>query len=509
MPFVATVEAEAPGGAGAALWIGEAAALLLRDEFARRGLSAISRDETAAAFDRLNLPLSAVLTRATTIRVAELLGASEVVIGDLRLGHTLSVRARLIALPHGADRGTVSDASPFSDMYALFDRVGDRLARSTGRTSTAPPAAAAQMPIAAFENYVKGLVAATPAAQQRFLENALRLVPQDPRVLAALWVVYSEQGAHDKALSAASAVGRESSLYRQARFSIALSLIELGRLDGAFQELSMLQREQPSPVIANALGVVQMRRTAPADPTRPAVFFQRAVEGDPGNTDYLFNLGYASALASDANAALFWLREAVRYDAANGDAHLVMSAVLAGAGRTVEARRELDLARQLGTRLETESLTLSSTVPPGLERLRTDLHDVPAERPGLSIANPSQRDHAETAAFHLDRGRRLIASGRDREAIDELRRAVYLAPYEDEPHLLLGKLYERAGRLTDAIDEFKVAIWCRDTAAARIALGNALLANGDAAGARREAERAIALAPESAEARDLLRRAGG
>ena len=68
---------------------------------------------------------------------------------------------------------------------------------------------------------------------------------------------------------------------------------------------------------------------------------------------------------------------------------------------------------------------------------------------------------------------------RDREAIDELRRAIYLAPYEDEPHLLLGRLYQRGGRLSDAIDEFKVAIWCRETAAARLALGLALLDTGE------------------------------
>jgi len=50
-----------------------------------------------------------------------------------------------------------------------------------------------------------------------------------------------------------------------------------------------------------------------------------------------------------------------------------------------------------------------------------------------------------------------------------LRRAIYLVPYQDEPHLLLARLYQRGGRLTAAIEEFKVAIWCRETPAARVA----------------------------------------
>jgi Flp pilus assembly protein TadD len=253
---------------------------------------------------------------------------------------------------------------------------------------------------------------------------------------------------------------------------------------------------------------VQLRRAA-TGPDTAVSFFQRATTADPGNPDYLFNLGYAHAVAGDTANALLWLREAVRYDAADGEAHLVMSSVLSSAGRAAEARRELDLARQLGTRFDGETLALSAKVAPGLERLPDNLLDVPADRPGAPIGNPAQRDQREAATFHLDRGRRLMDAGSDRQAIDELRRAVYLSPYEDEPHMLLGRLYQRAGRLTDAIDEFKVALWCRETAAARVALGSALLSIGDTDGARREAQRAVTLAPDSHEARDLLRRAGG
>jgi tetratricopeptide (TPR) repeat protein len=92
---------------------------------------------------------------------------------------------------------------------------------------------------------------------------------------------------------------------------------------------------------------------------------------------------------------------------------------------------------------------------------------------------PAQRDQKETAAFHLSRGRTFAEARRDREAVEELRRAIYLAPYEDEPHLLLGKIYLRTGRMPEAVDEFKVALWSRETAAAHVALGAALPEQGD------------------------------
>lgn len=197
----------------------------------------------------------------------------------------------------------------------------------------------------------------------------------------------------------------------------------------------------------------------------------------------------------------------MRFNAADGDAHLMMSAVLSANGRAAEAQRELDLARSLGTTIESPATTAQSRVPAGLERMVQDLDGKPSPR--LTSATPAQRDQQETAAFHLARARAFIEQRKDREAIDALRRAIYLQPYADEPHLLLGQVYRRSGQTADAIDEFKVALWSRETVAAHVALGAALLDAGEKDAARREAERAIVLAPNSAEARDLLKRTGG
>ena len=508
LPFTASVDAKAPGGAGSALWLGEATALLLGEGLGDRGVGALPRDERLTAFDRLHLPMTSALTRATMIRVGELIGATELVFGEVKLGDRLGVRIRVIHLEPGRELPEISDEAPLSDIFVLLDRLAARLATSLGRPSAPASTPPAPLPLDAFESYVKGLVAATPQSQQRFLESAITKAPNDPRVLTALWGVYTTLGLHERALATANAVRADSPLARKARFAVALSLIELKRLDGAFKELSALYSAQPSAAISNALGVVQLRRSPPPGSTPATTYFQRAAQEARGNTDYLFNLGYAFGVAQNAASALQWLRETVRFDAADGDAHLVMSSVLASTGRNVEAQRELELARLLGTRLETLDPAPSAKIPAGLERLPDDLDLRTAPRADDVLA-AAQQDQRDTAAFHLSRARELVAGGRDRDATGELRRAVYLAPYEDEPHLLLGAILVRAGRMSDAIDEFTVAIWCRDSAAARIALGNALLDTGDRDGARKQADRAIALAPTSPEARELIKRIGG
>jgi Flp pilus assembly protein TadD len=85
----------------------------------------------------------------------------------------------------------------------------------------------------------------------------------------------------------------------------------------------------------------------------------------------------------------------------------------------------------------------------------------------------------------------------------ELRRAVFLSPYEAEAHLLIGRIHLRAGRSREAIDALKISIWSRDGAPAHVSLAEAYVQLKDAAAARAQVQRALALDPASMEAKQL------
>ncbi len=121
-----------------------------------------------------------------------------------------------------------------------------------------------------------------------------------------------------------------------------------------------------------------------------------------------------------------------------------------------------------------------------------------------AIAESGQRDQRELAAFHLDRGRRLFEQGNDVEATAEFRRSLYSSPYEADAHLLLGRIYLRTGQVQAAIDAFKISLWSSESAAAHVALAQAYVQTKNDAGARAETQRALALTPDSAEAKALL-----
>ncbi len=86
----------------------------------------------------------------------------------------------------------------------------------------------------------------------------------------------------------------------------------------------------------------------------------------------------------------------------------------------------------------------------------------------------------------------------------ELRRALYLSPYEAEAHLLLGRIYLAGAQTSAAIDAFKIAIWSQESVAAHLQLAEAHLQNKDVPAARTTLERALVLEPGSDEVKAML-----
>ncbi len=494
-------------------WLGEASAMLLAEELNARGLPAITRDERVRAFEQLHLPVAASLSHATVIKVGQLVGASEVIAGSFRLkGDALTVEAHGIRMDVGRLQPQVSEHAPLKDFFAIYQRIAQRLAMGAARTGPAP----APPPPGAFESYIKGLLAESAATQAAFLETAVAEFPAFDQARLALWDVRYEQGDHASALAAVKPVAAGSPFAARAQLRAGVSQLESKDYAAASATLTrlvdpkVLQTTAPPPAhlapVLNNLGIVQLRRGASADAGSATYYLTRAADADPEAADYQFNLGYAYLLERNHKAALYWLREAVRREVTDADAHYLLALALQAEGSGVEAAREKDLARQLSSRYEEADRAGRDRqdVPAGLERLRTDLHPPQTVRTTQAISNSAQRGQRELAAFHLDRGRQLFEQEQDREALLELKRAIYLSPYEAAAHLLIGRIHLRAGRPEDAVEALKISIWSEDSAPAHVVLAQAYLSTKNTPAARNELQKALKLDPASSEARRLL-----
>jgi tetratricopeptide (TPR) repeat protein len=440
-------------------WLSEGAAVLLTDDLLALGASAITRDDRLRAFESLNVPPIASLSHATVIRLGQLVGATHVVAGGFELERgTLTVRARAIRLDTGRMLPEIVERGPLQQMFEIYAKIGRQLVPTS--TVAIEQMERVHPPLAAFELYIKGVLAEAPATKLGYLDDALELYPNFQRARVAQWEVYTEQGEHQRGLDAVRLVPDTHAQGRRARFLAAVSLINLGRLDDAFAALGELNRQKPDPAVLNNLGIVQLRRKPGAQGSSPLTYFSEASKLDPDDPDLFFNLGYAYFASGDAKAASYWLREAVRRNPADDEAHYALGVALQKAGSEAEAAREKELARQLSSKwADLEKTPVGSGMPRELERIKTEMVEPGSLRVASVLVASEQREQQELATFHLDRGRRLFDQERDAEATAELRRAIYLMPYQAEAHLLLGRLYQRTGRTREAIDSFKIAIW--------------------------------------------------
>jgi predicted Zn-dependent protease len=486
-------------------WVSEAAATLVTRNLESLGVGAVAREQRVQAFDRLQLPPAAPLTEATIIRLGQTIGAAQVVLGSFSVDDgELRVKARAIRLDTGRMRPPAEASGPLTDLFGVFDRLSRQLLPPGLSVPAQFDVEHGTLPV--FENYIKGLVAETTASQIRFLEAAVKLAPTFAPARLALWHVYTVEGDHARAAVAAMAVTGTSPEYRRSRFLAALSKIHLRQYDDAFLSLKALLDGAPTPAIYNNLGVIQARRGGTPQSGRATYYFTKAAEADRDDPDYSFNLGYAYWFERDPQAAIYWLKEALRRNPADGNAHFVLAAALSATGSNVEAERERQLTHQLSSvyeEWEKRPNAAAEPVPRGLERLRDDLD---ASRLALvdTVLEPTeQKDQRDLAAFHAERGRRLFDQQQDLEAAQELKRSLYLRPYQPEVHLLLGRIYLRGGRVSEAVVALKISIWSQDSAAAHAVLGEAYLAAKDIVRARAEAQAALRLDPQNAEARTL------
>lgn len=489
-------------------WMREGAAVLLTDLLAASGEQVIDREERLRAFDRLQLPASAGLSRASSIKVGQAVAASVVVIGSLELtGDQLVARGRLVRLDTGRLLPAVQASGTVTDVLGVFSRLAHEL-RGASATPLALPSDRLPPSAQVFELYIKGLIAETPAAATAFLEQALKAAPSFDPARLAIWERRTEASEHQRALDALSSIRADSRYSRESRFRRSLSLMSLKRFDEALQTLRALQSEQRSAAVTNAIGVAELRRTATPQPGRATYYFSQACEIDPADGDLFFNLGYAYWIDRDPRATIYWLREAVRRNPGDGDAHFILGVALQQTGATAEAARERELATRLSSKYAGWEARVGDPVPRGLERLAEGLSPW-ASRVDTIFTTAGQRDQDALAAFHLDAGRRAYQREADREAIQELRRALYLSPYLAEAHLMLGRLHLRGGRAEEAVEALKIAIWSEETVPAHVALAEAFLQVQDTASARSEIDRALALDPKSEDALALKAKIGG
>lgn len=538
-------------------WIGESFAAQLSDLLDKPGLVAIKPDERNVAYKQEGLPPTAILTRATMIKIAERAGASLVIMGTYRINderqtekkdetkpeeqpekkieeqtekkpeeqtekkieRTITITARIVNIREGR---LVAEFNISGDLLEIQRLQGNLTYEMLYKHNQALPfsrdqivSQATEAPIGAFENFIKGTLTRDREARTAFLERAIKEHAEKTRkkYLSAIFELgraHYEAGDYAEAVKQLSQIDEQYPRYDEAQFYLGVALDATGQTDRALESQQKLAAPLPLFEVYSNIGVLMIKKNQFADAIN---HLKPASDAAPRDTDTLFNLGYAYYLAKDYTNAAATLRKGIERRSSDGEAYYILSKSLTALGDTPGAAEASDQAKKLLPQFaqwETKGAPMLARIKNAFSKAnyyrykREQDERVNARNTTSNTSTSSTSSTREERS--IDGARDAFFSGRDEDALAALGRLLQAEPQNYEAHLLMGRVYERRGDFDRAINALKAAIfWNPKLIPAHVLLGRIAVLKTDCAGAQKYLDKALQIDPSDQDAQALGR----
>jgi Tfp pilus assembly protein PilF/TolB-like protein len=501
-------------------WIGEGLEELTIQRLAAAGQQVYSHDGRINEMDRYGLPASARLSRATMIHIAQELDADYIVYGNFASdGKTLTLNARLLRVNPIALLPAVHESGPLDSFMELHTPLVWRLLGTCDRNYplSLNEFSKLQRPLqlTAFEQYVRGLLANDDDIRLRNLKEAVRLEPSWPDPAFAIGQVYFTRNDCNAALPWFAKVPAAHERSVEAIFSIGVCRLRIAQPDKAEEVFASLQEDLRHDLVSGAdlpeiLNNLALARAQQGNAGAAQTALGRARDIDPDEDAYPFNLGLLALQANDFAAASSHFAEAALRQPDNPEDRAFLIYALEKSGKKAEANQERDSANEaFADKLPSVKLEAKVEALKKYERVKRKL-DTTSLR--LELHGPENHQevdaghgpHVDTPSDHIRRGREELAAGRIDSAEKEFRTALLADPKNAAAHRELAEICRRRGKLDEAIQELLLSLAARDSAAVRTTLARIYLEQKKPDLARVEVEKAVKLAPNYAEAKELL-----
>lgn len=302
-----------------------------------------------------------------------------------------------------------------------------------------------------------------------------------------------------------------------ADLELARELAEAHALAGSEEAFLARLAAQPSAVSSYMEGLVRFSRVR--DASGPAIAaFRRAIAQSPQEPEFHYRLGLAHLESERYAEAVASLRHATRLAPSRSAWRLPFAHALAKSGddvgavaifreilRSSPSSKEVATAVALLEEISSPFALLPQAVRPQIDKALEWLEqrDVPQE--AIVVLEEVLRDYPDLAVAHALLGlasERLDDSGR---AVDELRRAIELAPGDGRSHFYLAEIYLAHQRAPQAEAHFEKAVERNPALAdAWFRLGDLAVQQQNWAKAKESFEMVCRLTPESVAARGKL-----
>ncbi len=447
-------------------WISEAFPEVLGQRMASEHVYVIGRDDRLFAFDQAGVSGAAHPTRATTYSVAEQMGADYVVFGDYNYdGKTFTAKAQLLDMKKLHLAPAVQSSGPLTSLIEIQTDLAWQLLKQL----PAPPAmtraqfvqAAKPIRLDALEKYTRGILATNRQQEMRYIREAIRLNPYYTVAILQLGKLYYEGHEYEAAASWLGKVPKDDPLAGEANFLLGMAEFYRGNYEKAYAAFSFLASRVPLTEVYNNMGVVEGRRGHRAAAIE---HFTKAVNTDPSDPDYRFNLAVELYKNGDNAGAAQQLREELQRRPNDAEA----KALLENINRGVSAPTAPSSGTQVlglpptGVRVPLERIKRSYNEA-SYRQLQVEIHNLTEER--LASKDPKTQ-----SAYHSDRGKDLLARGAVADAEAEFQEAITLDYSNAAAHAGMARVLEHKGDTSTARSEAQTSVRLQPNADAYLVL---------------------------------------
>jgi tetratricopeptide (TPR) repeat protein len=487
-------------------WMSEGFAQILSLRLAGPGRYVLDREERNAAYEQLGIPPGTPLTLASAYKVTEILGVDWAVLGRFTVaGNQLTASCQLLEAHDLKLTPRLEASGALTDLIDVQTRLAWRLLATHDADFTAgdetdfakgfPP-----VRLDAFENYIRGLLAADDEARVHFLEEADRLDPLDHRAAFELGRYYFDHKQYAESAVWLRKMSVSDSDYLESLFLLGVDQYFTGDDVKSQAAFAALQKQIPLSEAANDLGVVRARR---GDLQGALPDFESASRDDPLDPDFNFNTGVCLWQLKKYDDAARYLRADLAQNDNDPEAHILLALVLSKLQDTAGERQQMDWL----TKHQAGSEPRGDFTPV----LRLKKHYDGREFGLLALmlhntveARLAQEDPVEHGQAHLTQGKRFLTDGRLVEAERELQEASSLLPENSEVYLVLGQIYEAEGRHQQAAEQFKTALQFDNNAVTHLWLAQAYLSMNQTALALEQGRTALSMSPDDPSAKKMV-----
>jgi tetratricopeptide (TPR) repeat protein len=335
-------------------WLNEGIAISISQQLSGRTVKTIERNERVELVEKIDLPPSARLSRASMIRVAQKASADLLVMGTITgTEQNLKILLKVLdvkSLKLSGDivaNGPVGSLPQMENELAWLVLSNSSLERSSSREKFAEKMR--KVPNSAFSFFVQSLNTTDESEQLHLLLRAVEVYRNFPEAQMQISHIYFHRGDCSSAIPHLLLVRGEEGAYRESEFIMGTCLLQ-GELPAqAIQTFTRMLSVTRSFEVLNNLGVAYLRRGEYPAALNAFIESRSFARADPV---VALNLAITRHLQGNDSAARAGLEDVLKANPKNGMLHFVMGFLLKSIGENEKAATAFGKAKSLGVNVE-------------------------------------------------------------------------------------------------------------------------------------------------------------